>query len=560
MTPRPMTDAARAEQLAPWLVGLLFAAPVLVTRYPPMVDLPHHEASVGLLRHWADPVFAPKGLYFLNLGHSNQLFSLLVFAVALVFPIGTASKIVVAAAMLALPLATARFADHVRASRWTVALVAAPIGFGWLFFWGLVQNIVGLIALLALLPSIDRFATAPTGRRAVGVCAGMLLLHFAHQAMQLVACASLVVCCIGTPGALRARTLALRAGPLLFSLALVVAAGKYAWHYAGPRNVRMPLFSFSDVGSKVTTAPAVLFGGYEPWVRNALLALALAPVVLFGTQRPRPGPVTETIAQRVHAWRFEAIACALVLVYVVAPASVRSTTLVYHRFLPPAWALLAVCCAARPGRSPAPAPRLIPLMCGVLPVASLLAAWPVFADSDRMYSDLEVVMKAMEPGAAVAALNLGPDPDNRLWNPVAAMGHVVAEHGGRALFDYTQSPISPVAQRPEKEWADVTDRMSRDPASIRPAWDLTRFRYLLVITRDRPLGIWTAMALKKEARLVTSQGDWYLFESLLPLVPIDADDAPLPVPHPPTLRKLLRDVAGEVRAAGDHAAAPAKPD
>ncbi len=554
-----MTDAAhRAEQLAPWFVGALFAAPVLIAKYPPMVDLPLHEASVGLLRHWADPMFSPKGLYFLNLGHSNQLFSLLVFAVSLVFPIGMASKIVVAAAMFALPLATARFADHVGASRWTVALVAAPIGFGWLFFCCLVQNIVGLIALLALLPSIDRFAAEPTARRAAGVCAAMVLLHFAHQAMQLVACGSLIVCCIGTSS--NAKTLALRAVPLLFSLALVYAATKYAWRYAGPRNVRMPLFTFNDVGRKVTTAPAVLFGGYEPWVRNSLLALALAPVAVFAAGRPRPGPVTETLWQRVHAWRFEAIACALVLVYVVAPADIRSTTLVYHRFLPPAWAILAVCCAARPGRAPEPPARLIPVMCAVLPVASMLAGWPVFADSHRMYSDLEVVMRAMEPGAAVAALNLGPDPENRLWNPVAAMGHVVAEHGGRALFDYTQSPISPVAQRPEKEWADVTDRTSHDPLALRPAWDLTRFRYLLVVTRDKPVGIWLTMALQKDARFVAAQGDWYLFESLLPLVPIDADDAPLPPSRPPTLRKLLRDVAGEVKAAGDRGAWGAKPD
>jgi hypothetical protein len=554
-----MTDAARrAEQLAPWFVGALFAAPILVARYPPMVDLPHHEASIGLLRHWADPVFAPKGVYFLNLGHSNQLFSLLVFAVSLAFPIAMASKIVVAAAMVALPLATARFADHVGASRWTVALVAAPIGFGWLFFWGLVQNIVGLVALLALLPSIDRFAAEPTARRAAGVCAGMVLLHFAHQAMQLVACGSLLVCCVGSPAAVNARTLVLRAAPLLFSLALVYAATRYAWRYAGPRNVRMPLFTFDDVGKKVTSASAVLFGGYEPWVRNSLLALALAPVAVFAAGRPRPGPVVETIWQRLHAWRFEAIACALVLVYVVAPINVRSTTLVYHRFLPPAWALLAVCCAARPGRPPEPLARLTPLMCAVLPVASMLAGWPAFADSHRMYSDLEVVMNAMEPGSTVAAINLGPDPDNRLWNPIAAMGHVVAEHGGRALFDYTQSPISPIAQRPEKEWANVTDRMSRDPLSFRPAWDFTRFRYLLLVTRDKPLGVWVTMALRKEARFVTAEGDWYLFESLLPRVPIDADDAPLPEPRPPTLRKLLRDVAGEVRAVGDRAAA--KPD
>jgi hypothetical protein len=376
--------------------------------------------------------------------------------------------------------------------------------------------------------------------------------------MQLIACGALVVCCVGTP--MRVRSVALRALPLIFSLLLVYAAGVYAWRYAGPRNVRMPFFTFNDVSRKVTTAPAVLFGGYEPWVRNSLLVLALAPVVAFAAGRRRPGPITETVWERLHAWRFEIIAVALVLVYIAAPANVRSTTLVYHRFLPPAWALLAVCCGARPGRPPAPLPRLVPVMCAVLPIASLLAGWPCFADSHRMYSDLEVLMRSMEPGSAVAALNLGPDPDNRLWNPVAAMGHIVAEHGGRSLFDYTQSPISPVAQRPDKEWADAMDRTSGHPLAFRPAWDLTRFRYLLVVTRDKPLGLWAAMALQKEARFVASEGDWYLFESRLPLVPIDADDAPLPVPHPPTLRKELREVARGIRAAEEASGAPADPN
>jgi len=550
MLPR-MTDTTRqAERLAPWFIGALFAAPILIAKYPPMVDLPLHEASVGLLRHWGDPVFAPKGLYFLNLGHSNQLFSLLVFAVSFLMPIGAASKTVVAAAMLALPLATARFADHVGASRWTVALVAAPIGFGWLFFWGLVQNIVGLIALLALLPTIDRFAAQPTARRAAVVCAAMVLLHFAHQAMQLVACAAIVFCSVGTP--LRTRALALRMVPLLFSMALVYVASVYAWRHAGPRNLRMPALSFYvEFGKKVTSISSVLFGGYEPWVRNSMLALALAPIAILAIGRPRPGPVTETFWRRLHAWRFEALGLSLVVVYLVAPASVRSTTLVYHRFMPTAWALLAVCCAARPGRPDASVPRIVPVLCAALPIASILAGWPCFADSNRMYSDLESLMEFIEPGCAVDAVNLGHDPANRLWNPIEAMGHVVAERGGRALFDYTQSPISPVAQRPEKEWVDVVDRTQRLPFAFRPGWDLTRFRYLLVDTPDRALAAALTMGMRHDARFVAAKGDWYLFESILPLVPIDADDVPLGLPRPPSLRVLLRNTVKEIQAAED---------
>jgi hypothetical protein len=544
----------RAERLAPWLVGVFFALPVLIAKYPPMSDLPLHEASIGLLRHWGDDRFAPKTLYFLNLGQINQLFSFLALAAAYVMPIGWASKVVIAAILVALPVAAGRFADHLGASRWS-ALLVAPLGFGWMFFWGLVQNILGLAVLLALLPAIDRFAARPTVRGAARMCAGLVLLHFAHQAMQLVACAALVLCCIGPP--FRARLAALRAAPLLFCAGLIGAATRYSWSVAGSRHVNTPLFRFYTLTHKVTTFSGVLFGGYEPWVRNVMLALAVAPLVLFVVSKPRwnaRNTTAETVAVRVRAWRFELLSLVLFAIYLAAPANIKSTTLVYHRFLPPAWAILVVCCAARPAGAGAAEgdskrSRLAPILCAVLPLASLLIAWPTFVDSDRMYTDLETLVPSIEPGSAILSLNLGPQSNNRLWNPVCAAGHVVAERGGRSNFDYSQSPVSPVAQRPEKEWTEPVDRLELLPYQMRPDWDLTRFRYLLVITPDRPLANGVAFALRTEARLVGSRGDWSLFESRLPVVPIDADEAPMPVPHPATLHKKLAEVVKAIDAA-----------
>src|SRR5580692_10346362 len=206
----------RAERWAPWIAGALFALPVLIAKYPPMDDLPLHEAAVGLLRHWSDPQFAPRSLYYVNLGHSNQLFSFVLLALSFLMPIGVASKLIVATSVFLLPVAAARFADHVDAPRWTVLLAAPVVCLGWLFFWGLIQNIIGLVILLALLPAIDRFASQPTGRGAAWMCAAMLLLHFAHQAMQLVALAALVIFSVGTDaaGVSRARRIGLRAIPV----------------------------------------------------------------------------------------------------------------------------------------------------------------------------------------------------------------------------------------------------------------------------------------------------------------------------------------------------------
>ncbi len=508
-----------------------------------MADLPLHEASVGLLRHWGDERFAPHSIYFLNLGHANQLFSLLVFLLSFAMPIAWASKTTVAALLVALPVAAARFADYLGAPRWTVLLVA-PIGIGWLFFWGLVQNILGLAALLALLPSIDRFAQRPSWRGASWMCAAMVLLHFAHQAMQLVACVALVLFCIGPP--LRTKASALRAVPLVFCALVVYCASRYAWSVAGVREVNTDLFVFYEFSHKVTSIPGVLFGGYEPYVRNLMMLLALAPVLLLGLPRLRERTrATIPFAQRIHAVRFELLALVLFLTYLAAPANVKSTTLVYHRFLPPAWAILAIG-VAQPRNKPIR--PLAPVLCAALPIASLLIAWPTFVDSDHIYSALDCVIDRIDVGSAVLTLNVGPSPHNRLWNPVVAMGHVVATRGGRSLFDYSQSPVSPVAQRPEKQWGNLFDRVQVSPYELRPDWDFRQFRYLLLTTPRPTLAEAITLALKGAARLIAQKDDWYLFESELPVMPIDSDDVPLPTPHPPTLRRKLKDLAKELEA------------
>jgi hypothetical protein len=536
------SNVHRVEWLAPWVAGVLLALPTLIARFPPMADLPLHEVSVALLRHWGDAKFAPPTLYFVNLGHSNQLFSLVDYALSWALPIAWATKVTVAAALVALPVAAARFADHVRAPRWS-ALLVAPVGLGWLFFWGLIQNIVGLAALLAVLPTIDRFAAAPTGRGALRVCAAMILLHFAHQAMQLIGCAAILYASLGTR--LTWQSTRLRAGPLAFGLAVMVGAYRYAWHFAGPVHQSYAPYTWHDLPHKIGAISGVLFGGFEPVIRNVVLVLAVVPVAFAVVERLRL-PRSEGFAGRLHAWRFELLALTLFVVYLAAPSSVKSTTLLYHRFLPPAWAIFAVAVGAGTrGRW-----RLVPrAACAVLPVASLLIAWPTFVDSHRIYTALDDVMTHMAPGSAVACTPTSENPPYRLWSPVVAMGYVVAEHGGRGLFDYTQSPISIVSQRIEKQWPLLVERTTNSLDLLIPSWDLRRFRYLLVLAPEPARAIMATVALRSDATLVATSGDWCLFESKHPQEPIDEDEQPLPNPIPLTLRELMQQAAKDLRGA-----------
>jgi hypothetical protein len=297
------------------------------------------------------------------------------------------------------------------------------------------------------------------------------------------------------------------------------------------------------VSYKLATIPGVLFAGYEPYVRHLIMALAVLPLVFFVVERVRRRDRGDarSFAERVHGWRFELLALVLVGLYLAAPSTIQSTTLVYHRFLPPAWGVLAITAATRT-RTVGTFPRAL---CAVLPVASLLVSWPTFVDSNQQYSQLEALLPRIERGSAVMALNL-ESPANRLWGPMVMMGHVVAVRGGRSLFDYTQSPTSPVSQYPSKQWPEPISRMEMHPYDMRPDWDFTRFRYLLLSTPKQTIGAALTLALRDDAVLIGAVGDLYLFESRLPLVPIDTDNMPLPTPHPPSLRKKLENVAREL--------------
>jgi hypothetical protein len=82
-----------------------------------------------------------------------------------------------------------------------------------------------------------------------------------------------------------------------------------------------------------------------------------------------------------------------------------------------------------------------------------------------------------------------------------------------------------------------------------PPFDLTRFRYVILHTTDWSVDAVVSKALEPEARLIFRAGDWTLMESTLPLVPFNAPDSIVPLPHPLTLRKRALATAAELQQA-----------
>jgi hypothetical protein len=89
--------------------------------------------------------------------------------------------------------------------------------------------------------------------------------------------------------------------------------------------------------------------------------------------------------------------------------------------------------------------------------------------------------------------------------------------------------------------------MVMTPFAFAPAYDLTRFRYVLVRAVAPRMQAALVGAFAPEARLLGNQGSWMIFESMLPTCSVtDVDRAP-PSPAPTPLAVRVRAVLAEGR-------------
>lgn len=401
------TSAERSEasgRLAAWVAGALLAAPVVAFRYPPMGDLPMHEALVALLRRFGDASFEPAGLYALNLGPPNQLFHLVAAALSLALPTDLACKLVVAAAVVATPVAGARLAAHLGTSTWS-GLLVAPLALGFAFRWGLVGNVVALPILLASLPALDEYARAPRARRAAVACLLAVVLYLAHESAVVVYAVATAIFALRRPHA--AARVALRLVPLAACVLLVALNAWLAGRFGAPVRVG----TFGPLWQRVPDVPGVLFGSGAQAPTLSLFALYALGVATFVVARLRaspPEPLPSGIW--VERNRFALLAGACGLLYLAAPLTLGGEgaalppTLIYQRFLPTACALFAVSLTPRAGTGPAVG-VVARIAAGATVGGLLVTVLPGFADAARDYESLERLIAQVAPASAVAQLD-----------------------------------------------------------------------------------------------------------------------------------------------------------
>jgi hypothetical protein len=501
------------ERFVPWAAALAVAGPILVARYPPMIDLPCHEEIVAAMRHFGDRARYPQGLMTWNLGHPNQLFYFLACALAWLLPVAAACKVLVAASVAAVPLAAGHLACHLRVSRW-VAVSVAPLGLGFFFYFGLVGNLLSLGLLIAFLPLLDRFATAPSLGRACAATLTLLLLYEAHD--SAVAIASLAILVFSLGGPLVWSAIAWRAAPLAVGAGLGIAEEAYVVRHAGSNLLGLPRFIDLAMWQKIDGLPQALLGLHGEATTRPAFFLVLAVLAMLAGHRiwgaGRP-PYEERLRRWLHAHRFEVLGVLLIALYFEVPFSFAGAMWLHARFLTPGVALLAIALGPRlPGSMP-----VATRTCSVLALGAVLAlVGPEMAATGAVYADLDRILWRVAVGSAIAPLDVAGGPWRGLvFTTAGAAARASAERGGRMAASFTQaSPIPPVIVAPEHRWENSLARMAADSMSMQPATDLRRFRYVLTWAQPGQEDD-VERALLPEARLLARSGGWRLFESTI---------------------------------------------
>jgi hypothetical protein len=555
----------RIEAIAPWVAGFLLALPTLVAFYPPMSDLPYHEAAIGILRHFGDTSMFPRGLYRYNLGEPNQLFHMAGWALSYVVSTRWAVKLVVAATIVAIPPCAARLARHVGASP-LASLLVAPMAIGWLFYWGLIANLIGLAALLAVLPTLDRFARAPTTRGALRASSAVLLLYFAHEAMMFLYAGAALGLALVYPWSRKGTSLRLL--PALLSAVVTVGQAKWQLRYMSATVGAVPRL-WTSFGYKLRAIPNLISPASDKavlWAMSSLCGIALAALFWLRARERRslPGakpdmPGLGRVRSALLAYRWELLAVACLGAYFAFPLTLNGATFVYHRWFPPGFAVLVI--VAAPRDLFVREARIALVALPALPMGTLLIAWSSFADSSRAYVALEPLLGRVELGSAVAGLELGPGDPSRTFSLGPAVGRILATRGGRLVYAFTDSSISPVVTAKRYAWDESLIRVAFDSYAFRPAQDLYRFRYVLVRAGNPSLAVLAIRAMMPEAEYVAGVQEWLLFRSRVPVRSLLSRDFWLYGPPPEAMRDRINALVAAQREADKQAGAePGSPD
>lgn len=363
---------------------LLSVVPIWLTPYLPLVDIPEHVAQVASLHElWhGNPLFTRT--FEINWFTPYLLGYLLLYAVSTVLPIVIATKLVVSAALIAVPWITGLLLREVGGDE-RLKWLAIPGSYSAAFYWGFMVFVVAIPVGLAFLLLTVRFERSATLRNGVGIALYSILLFFSHVvalgAASLLALTYLLARNLRSP-----QRLALCALP--YTAPLPLLALWTARIYSTEASVQHTPLVFASLHERLVTLFTQL-AGLDKFAFEVSLLVAstvvLAPV-LFGYR----------FSKRPERWLLLVVGAA---VYFTFPSYAQNAALLYQRlgvFLIPLWLLVW---------DPPPKPRPAFGLVVALALLTWLGANTVrFFDFGREARSFDTALRSIEPGRRVASL------------------------------------------------------------------------------------------------------------------------------------------------------------
>lgn len=177
--PKPHNPWNRFSALTLLAASILAVLPVWLPAYPAMADLPQHAAQVALLRDLHNPHFTYASLFHLNWFTPYLLGYMLVYALAPLFGIVAACKLVVSLYVVGIPLSTALLLGFADIDVFW-AVLSIPAIYGFTYQWGFLNFLIAAPACIVFLWFVLRSSATMRARTAVFFAAAAIGLFFCH--------------------------------------------------------------------------------------------------------------------------------------------------------------------------------------------------------------------------------------------------------------------------------------------------------------------------------------------------------------------------------------------
>ncbi|MEZ4233883.1 MAG: hypothetical protein R3B89_32210 [Polyangiaceae bacterium] len=517
----PMTSLVGAGALA--LALYVLAYPLVVTRYPPLTDLPFHAAQTSILRHYWDPSYHFHEQYTLHPIEVPYISMYLIGALcSLVLPITSATKIM---ALVMLGLLPAGLAVLFWGMRKSPLWGLTGLVFVWsnLSYWGFL-NYVGAIGLYAMSIGLAlRALDVPSRKRsiALGVCiTAVFFTHIYRVPFTLLSVAGTAV--VMYPATRRIRPVV---GPLAWGSALL---GLYA--IVRPKDDTIGKLDFSLHTERLKEAQQHLWKNYAgsagvseaarvDAVWSAIIVALVVACVMFWWQGRLSGR-----SARERWWGFGVtflpllFAAGYLITFLTLPMRIGAWWYVYPREITSCLFILLGVLPDMPRQWPYRLAFVAGL--GLFTTRYGLFVAQEFHDFDEATRDFQQVAQRIPQAPRLLYLVFDHSGSSKRNTPFIHLpAWIQAEKGGWLSFHMVAFGASPIRYRTDTD-SSLYDGRGVIPPSVPDRWEWTpqRFRlqqhgaffdWFLVRQRHDPSRLFAA---DPHIRLVSHDGTWWLFQ------------------------------------------------